>query len=200
MESSHKQTIIEAAKKLGVLRPRDLDRYRIPREALRRLCHQGYLERVGRGLYRLPNISISEHYSLAEVSKRVPNGVICLLSALRFHDLTSQNPFEVWLAIDRKARIPKVEYPSLHIVRFSASALSEGVEQHIVDGVSLSVYNPAKTISDCFKYRNKIGLDVALEALNACWKSRRCSMDELWHFAKICRVQNVMRPYLEMLS
>jgi len=148
----------------------------------------------------LPGTNVSEHRSLAEACKRIPNGVICLLSALRFHELTTQSPLEVWLAIGEKAWRPRVEYPPLRIVRFASAALSAGVEEHRIDGVSVPVFIPAKTVADCFKYRNKIGLDVAIEALRECWRSKRCTMDDLWQYAKICRVQNVMRPYLESLS
>ena len=126
--------------------------------------------------------------------------MVCLLSALRLHDLTTQAPFEVWLAIDNKAGTPKVDYPPLRIVRFSGAALTEGVEEHIVDGVTVRVTGVAKTVADCFKYRNKIGLDVVLEALREAWNANRMTSDEIWHYAKINRVANVMRPYLESLA
>ncbi|MGK7345739.1 MAG: type IV toxin-antitoxin system AbiEi family antitoxin domain-containing protein [Candidatus Nitrospinota bacterium M3_3B_026] len=192
--------VLKLVRKLGVLRPRDLDPYDIPRTSLSRLCATGKLQRIGRGLYVLPNSGATEHHSLAEASKRVPKGVVCLLSALRFHDLTTQAPFEVWLAIGEKAWRPRMEYPPLRIVRFSQAALGAGVEEHQIEGVAVRVYTPAKTIADCFKYRNKIGLDVAIEALKDCWRSRQCAMDDLWHYADICRVRNVMRPYLESLA
>jgi predicted transcriptional regulator of viral defense system len=129
----------------------------------------------------------------------VPHGTVCLLSALRFHELTTQAPFEVWLAINGKARTPQEDILPLRIVYMSGQALSAGVEEHQIEGVPVRVYNPAKTVADCFKYRNKIGLDVALEALRDCWRKRRSTADELWHYAKICRVSNVMRPYLASL-
>jgi predicted transcriptional regulator of viral defense system len=137
---------------------------------------------------------------LAEVARRVPKGVVCLLSALRFHGLTTQAPFEVWLAIENKAIAPKLDYPSLRIVRFSGAALTEGVEEHVVDGVMVRVTGVAKTVADCFKYRNKIGLDVALEALREAWRGKRMTSDDLWRYAKVCRVANVMRPYLDSLA
>lgn len=192
--------VLKLVRKVGVLRPRDLDFYGIPRTNLSRLCATGKLQRIGRGLYVLPNSGATEHHSLAEASKRVPKGVVCLLSALRFHDLTTQAPFEVWLAIGEKAWRPRMEYPPLRIVRFSQAALDTGVEEHQIEGVAVRVYTPAKTVADCFKYRNKIGLDVAIEALKECWRSRRCAMDDLWHYAGVCRVRNVMRPYLESLA
>lgn len=196
--TQHKK-VMELLKKSGVLRPRDLDRHGIPREVLRRLCDRGGVQRVGYGLYRLTTGMVTEHVTLTEVCKQVPSGVVCLVSALRFHNLTTQSPFEIWLAIDVKAYRPKTDLP-VRIVRFSGQALAEGVEVHKVDGVPVRVYNPAKTVADCFKYRNKIGLDVALEALKECRHGNRCSMDDLWRYAKICRVANVMRPYLEAFS
>ena len=189
--------VLEMVEQAGVLRPRDLDAQGIPRIYLSRLCERGYLARVGRGLYVLANTDVSEHHTLAEACKRVPHGVVCLLSALRFHSLTTQSPAEVWLAIGSKAWRPKVDYPRLRLCRFSARALEAGVEEHSVDGVIVRITNPAKTVVDCFKYRNKIGLDVALEALRDCRRQRSCSNDELWHYATICRVANVMRPYME---
>ncbi len=192
--------VLELVKNAGVLRPRDLDTYGIPRIYLSRLLGAGKLQRIGRGLYILPSSNVSEHRSLAEACKRIPKGVVCLLSALRFHELTTQSPFEIWLAIGEKAWRPRVEYPPLRIVRFSSAALEAGMEEHRIEGVIVPVFTPAKTVADCFKYRNKIGLDVAIEALRECWRTRRCTMDDLWQFAKVCRVQNVMRPYLESLS
>jgi predicted transcriptional regulator of viral defense system len=184
----------------GVLRPRELEAHGITREELLRLYRRGLLQRPARGLYMLADAHVTEHHMLAEACKRVPHGVVCLLSALRFHDLTTQAPFEIWLALDPKARHPKADPLPLHVVRFSGPALTEGVEEHEIEGVPVRVYNPAKTVADCFKYRNKIGLDVALEALREAWRERRCTMDELWHYARICRVANVMRPYLEALE
>ena len=197
---TNKDKILYLVREAGVLRPRDLDAHGIPRTYLGRLVAAGKLQRIGRGLYVLPGIDVSEHISLAEACKRVPKGVVCLLSALRFHELTTQAPFEVWLAIGEKAWRPRMDYPPLRIVRFSSAAIESGVEKHQVEGVTISVFAPAKTVADCFKYRNKVGLDVAVEALRDCWRSRRCTMDELWKYAKVCRVQNVMRPYLESIT
>jgi predicted transcriptional regulator of viral defense system len=200
MEISPIEKIIRLARESGIIRPRDLEAYGIPREYLRRLCDKGVLERQSRGIYTLRDAELTEHHSLMQACKRLPKGVVCLLSALRFHGFTTQAPFEIWVAIDRKARLPKVEGVPLHLVRFSGESLTEGVERHGIEGVEVSVYCPAKTVADCFKYRNKIGLDVALEALRECRRERRCTVDDLWRFAKICRVANVMRPYLEALS
>ncbi|HEX6122912.1 MAG TPA: type IV toxin-antitoxin system AbiEi family antitoxin domain-containing protein [Ktedonobacterales bacterium] len=190
---------LQLAREMGVLRARDLARHGIAREYLTRLTQAGLLERTGRGLYVLPDAELTEHHSLAEAAKRVPAGIVCLLSALRFHDLTTQAPFEVWLALPSAARRPRPGAPPLRVVRFSGPALTEGIEEHMIEGVRVRVYNPAKTVADCFKYRNKIGLDVALEALRETWRARRATMDELWHYAEVCRVATVMRPYLESL-
>jgi len=199
-QTTQTDKVLELVRKANILRPRELDPYGIPRTYLSRLCAAGKLQRVGRGLYVLPGSGATEYHSLAEVCKRVPQGVVCLLSALRFHDLTTQSPFEVWLAIGEKSWRPRLEYPPLRIVRFSRTALTAGTEKHQIEGVTVHVYSPAKTVADCFKYRNKIGLDVAIEALRECLRARRCTMDDLWQYADICRVRNVMRPYLESLA
>lgn len=184
----------------ALLRPSDALAHGRSRQYLAQLARKGLLHKVGRGLYALPQRKASEFSSFAEVSSTHPQVLVCLLSALAFHGLTTQAPFEVWIAIGNKARAPLLSYPPLHIARFSGDALTEGVEIHHIEGVPVRVTGVAKTVVDCFKYRNKIGLDVALEALREAWATRRVTMDELWHFGKICRVQNVMRPYLEGLT
>jgi len=188
---------MELAATQGVLRARDLQAMHIPRHVLRTLCARGMLQRIGRGLYLPTSAELTESHSLAEAAKAVPQGVVCLLSALRFHELTTQAPFEVWLAIGEKAWRPRLTFPPLRLVRFSKQTLQAGVEQHSIEGVPVRIYGPAKTVVDCFRYRNKIGLDVALEALRDCRQQRKCSEDELWQYARLCRMQNVMRPYLE---
>jgi len=194
------ERLIELARSRGLIRPCDLAPFGIPRVSLTRAVRSGLLERIGRGLYGLPGREVSAHGLLAEVARRVPKGVVCLLSALRFHGLTTQAPFEVWLAIENKALAPKLDYPPLRIVRFSGKAFTEGVEEHVVDRVTIRITGVAKTVADCFKYRNKIGLDVALEALREVWHERRMSSDDIWRYAKVCRVANVMRPYLDSLT
>ncbi len=200
MSQSKTRQVLELVREAGVVRSRDLRERGIHQEYLRRLENRGLLVRSGRGIYTFSDSDLTENQSLAEACMRVPRGIVCLLSALRFHELTTQAPFEVWLAIDSKARTPKEDIAPLRIVYMSSMALSAGIEEYQVEGVPVRVYNPAKTVADCFKYRNKIGLDVALEALRECWRERRSTMDELWHYAKICRVNNVMRPYLESLT
>lgn len=199
MKTEIREKIIQIVKRLGIVRPRDMDEYGIHRKYIQILNNQGILNRIGRGLYTLPETVPSENRSIAEAGKRVPSGVICLLSALRFHDLTTQSPNEIWMAIDNKARSPKELGIPIRIARFSGKVLTSGIEQHNIEGVTIRVYNPAKTVADCFKFRNKIGLNVALEALRDCYRSRKCTMDDLWKYAKICRVANIMKPYLESL-
>ncbi len=200
MAKSKTEQVLALVRKAGVLRPRDLDSHNIPREYLRLLHNQGLVQRVGWGLYVATGTGVTEHHSLAQACKRVPHAVVCLLSSLRFHGLTTQSPHEVWLAMPEKAWFPKSTNLALRIMRFSGKALTSGIIEHSVEGVTVRVYNPAKTVADCFKYRNKIGLEVALEALRDCWRQRRATMDDLWKYAKICRVANVMRPYLESLT
>jgi len=197
---THAQRILRLTSRRGLLRARDLARDRIPRATLSRLVASGQLTQVSRGLYALPGQTRSGQHQLAEVAARSPLGVFCLLTALRFHQLTTQSPHEVWLAIPNKAHAPKLDYPPLRIVRFSGPSLTEGVESHTVDVAPIRVYSVAKTVADCFKYRNKIGLDVALEALRECRREKRASNDELWRYARLCRVANVMRPYLESIE
>ena len=192
--------VLDLVREIGVIRPRDLEAAGIPGSYLSRLARNGELDRVGRGLYTLADAAPSEHRSLAEVAKRVPRGVVCLLSALRFYELTTQTPFEVWLAIGQKDRTPRPNGARLRIVRFSGEARNSGIEAHIIEGVQVHVYGPAKTVADCFKFRNKIGIDVAVEALRDCLGQRRCTTDELFEYARVCRVSRVMRPYMEALT
>ena len=199
-DSTYEQAVLALAKQRPLLRARDLAKQALPTIVLSRLVAAGKLERVARGVYSLPGRALSEHRSLAEVALRVPRGVICLLSALRVHGIGTQAPFEVWLAIPHRAPIPKLEQPALHAVRMSGPALTEGIDTIAIDGVQVPIFNAAKTVADCFKFRNKIGLDVALEALRDAWSQKKLTMDDLWHFANIDRVANVMRPYLESIA
>jgi len=199
MAGSKVQQILKIVNREGTIRARDLNAYGIERVYLKRMSDRGLIEHVGRGLYSLPNAAPTENHTIAEVAKRVPRGVVCLLSALKFHGLTTQLPFEIWCAIEEKARRPRIDRPMMHFVRFSGLAFEAGVEEHKIEGVTVKIYSPAKTVADCFKYRNKIGIDIAIEALRECRRQRKCSNDELWHYAKICRVANVMKPYLEVI-
>lgn len=192
--------IRKAFKKTTVLRSRELSQAGFNRMQIREALKAGKIERAGRGLYLLPSAEITEHHTLATVSKKVPHGVHCLLTALQYHGITTQSPHEVWLAIGPKDWRPRLDHVKLNVVRFSGPALREGVETHVIEGVPVKIYVPAKTVADCFKYRKKIGLDVALEALREAWRSRRVTMDELGRYARVARVEHVMRPYLESLS
>lgn len=193
------QRVLAMAREKGILRARDLVTAGIPRVVLTRLCRNKRLNRLSRGLYALPEADVTENHSLAEVARRIPHATVCLLSALRFHGLTTQAPFQVWIAIDVKARKPRVKDMSLRIVRFSGKARTYGVEEHLIENVTVRVASAAKTVADCFKYRNKIGLDVALEALRD-YRRVRKSRDDLWQAAKVCRVASVMRPYMEAMA
>jgi predicted transcriptional regulator of viral defense system len=197
--STDQQRVLKLANRRRGLTTRELTAAGVHRQVLSRLVAEGQLERTARGLYRRPDQLPSEHHGLVVASVAVPHGVVCLLSALQFHEIGTQLPSQVWLAVDRRARRPALKYPPLRVVRFSGTALTEGVESHEIEGRTVRVYDVAKTVADCFKYRNKIGLDVALEALREAWRERRVTMDALDRYARICRVQRVMRPYLEAL-
>lgn len=195
-----KERALAVARDRGIVRSRDFEKAGIPRIYLQRLRDEGLLTQPSRGLYALANLEKSAHHSLAEAANVVPSGVIGLLSALQFHGLTTQLPAEVWMLLPPKAWIPRRPPVSLKIARASGEALKAGVEHHIVDRVAIPVTSPAKTVADCFKYRGKVGLDVAIEALRDCLTKKRATRDEIWRYAAIDRVQNVMRPYLEALT
>jgi predicted transcriptional regulator of viral defense system len=198
--TSTEQRIQTLLRRAGTARSRELVAAGISRSELSRRVAAGQLLRVARGLYAMPDYQGGEHSALVAVAKRAPGVVFCLLTALRIHDLTTQAPFEVWIAIGNKGRPPRLDYPPLRTVRFSEAALAAGVETRQVDGAEVRVTSVAKTVADCFKFRNKIGLDVALEALREARRTRKASADELWRYAKINRVTNVMRPYLEAVA
>jgi len=196
------EMILQLAKKQGLITDGEVRAMGIHPQTLKRLVESGKLERVARGRYRLPDpdYELTEHHGLVLASAAAPSGIICLLSALQFHVIGTQLPRQVWMALDRGVRKPAIEYPPLRVVRFSGEALAAGVEEHTLEGQTVRVYNVAKTLADCFKYRNKIGLDVALEALNDAWRERRSEMLDIARYARVCRVWNVMRPYLEAMS
>jgi predicted transcriptional regulator of viral defense system len=197
---NHQDKVLALAHARQLIRARDLEEQGLPRIALTRLVAAGKLVRQGHGTYGLPDDPGSEHRSLAEVAIRAPRGVICLLSALRVHEIGTQAPFEVWLAIPNNMAPPKMDHPAIRAVHMSGPALDEGIEQKVFDGVNVKVFNAAKTVADCFKFRNKIGLEVALEALREGTRQRKFTTDELWRYAGIDRVTAVIRPYLEALS
>lgn len=193
------EKLLRHAREHGFVRPRDLDRLRVPRTVLKRLVDSGLLVRRSRGVYTVPEYEPTEHTDLAAVAKRSPQAIICLLSALRFHELTTQNPFEIWIMIDRTAWRPRIKHPPVRVIRASGAALNEGVDVHDIEDVEVRITSPAKTVADCFKYRSKVGTDVAIEALRDCWRQRKATMDQIYHYAKIDRVANLMRPYMESL-
>ena len=197
---NYKDQIINFARQKKIIRPRDIEKLGIPREYLLRLFKKGKLERIGRGLYTLPDMEVSEQISFSEIAKLVPNSVICLISALNFHNLTTQLPFEVWIAIERGKWRPDITYPPINVTHISGESFSYGIDTHIISGVPVKIYNPAKTIADCFKFRNKVGLEVAVEALRQGWREKKFTMDELWLVSKINRISNVIRPYMEAVT
>lgn len=186
--------------KRKIVRPKDLSSLAGSRSHLSNLARSGRIERIGRGLYRDSSSSISDNETYVELAKRVPLGVLCLSSALRYHELTTENPSEIWLAIERGAWTPKVDFPPVRIAHFSEPAFGFGIEIHPFNGVQLRVYSPAKTVADCFKFRSKIGTETAIQALRATYREKKATMDELWKAAKVCRVSNIIRPYMESLT
>jgi predicted transcriptional regulator of viral defense system len=190
--------LLSLAEKQPVLRARDVARQGIHTGTLTRLAKSGVLEKVGPGRYRLPRTARStEHHDLTVATMAVPRSVVCLISALRFHDIGTQVPAEVWLAVPRGTRVPRVSTPPLRVVNVSTTVFDLGIEEHRIEGQAVRIYSLARTVADCFRFRNKIGLDVALEALTDAWRSKRLNLDELNRIAKKLRVQRVMQPYLE---
>jgi predicted transcriptional regulator of viral defense system len=194
------QRVLTLATQQGLLRASHLQELGIGRVVLTRLTASGKLERVGRGVYRLPGTQGAEHESLATIAVKVPQAVFCLLTALQIHGLTTQLPRQVWIAMPQGSHVPKMDYPPIKMVQFSGEAYAQGIEVVQAEQVALRVYGVAKTVADCFKHRNTVGLDVALEALRQTLNDQRATADDLWRFAKVCRVANVMRPYLEALG
>jgi predicted transcriptional regulator of viral defense system len=200
MLRTSKAQVLQLIEKLGLARPRDLEQQGVSRARLSRLVAEGLVVRQARGIYVAAQHELTEAHTLALVAKRVPEAVFCLFTALRFHGLTTQSAAEVWVALPEKARRPRLDYPDLRVARFSGPALIEGVEEHRVEGVVLRVYSAAKTVADCFKYRNKVGIDVAVEALRDFSRKHRSGATELARFARICRVSRVMQPYLDAIA
>lgn len=197
--SRQEKEVLSLVRRKGVLRPHELGEMGYPRTTLSRLVKKGVLDRVSRGLYRPVDADFTERQTLAEVAKTNPKAVVCLLSALLFHDLTTQLPRKTWLAVENKSWAPRQGPTRLEVVWLTGKAFSEGVEAHNVGGVPVRVYNPAKTVADCFKFRNRIGNDVAVEALRETLRERKATPAEIMRYAKICRVESVIRPYMEAL-
>ncbi len=200
MVQATRSDALAVIRRIGIARPVELEERGVARAQLARLVKAGLVTRQSRGLYTVARHAPTAEHTLAQVAKRVPDGVLCLLTALRFHGLTTQSPAEVWLAVPEKARRPRLDYPRLRIARFSGQAFTEGVEERRAEGVTLRIYSPAKTVADCFKYRHKIGIDVAVEALRDFTRKYRGRATALAHFARVCRVGRIMQPYLDAIS
>ena len=200
MGVSKLEQALELTRSRGVVSSKDFEEQGIPYSYLQRLEQQGILIRSNRGVYTCVEGEITEKHSLVEVCKRVPQGVVCLLSALQFHQLTTQWPWQIWLAIENKAHRPKINFPPVRLIYMSGEAFTSGIEEHSVEGVTVRVFNVAKTVVDCFKYRNKVGKDVAIESLRDYLSEQRGTRSELYRYGEICRVKNVMCPYLDALS
>lgn len=214
--STQKEILLKLIEEKGIITVSDVEQFGIDRKILTRLQRNGQIERIGRGVYLSPGFEFTERLDLASAATRIPHGIVCLLSALVFHQMTTQSPRYVWMAVKWTPTVREDEWPPLRFVRYSGEAFEDGIETHIVSpseeilvkkigeplyknvsGAEVKVYSPAKTIADCFKFRSKIGLDVAIEALRDGLLQKKVTLDELWKHAKVCRVHNVIRPYLE---
>ena len=200
MPRNHATKLLRLAEAQPAVSARELTAAGVPQRVLSRMAARGDLHRVGRGLYTGVKASPSAHQSVIEVTKHAPKAVVCLLSALEIHEVGVQAPFEVWIALPVGTHAPKGTGASIRVTRLSGAAFSEGIETLVLDGAPVRVYSLAKTITDCFKLRSKVGLDVALEALREGWKARKVTMDDLARYAKVNRMTNVMRPYVEALT
>ena len=200
MATTDRARVLALARRRGVITAAAAARAGVHSQQLTRLVADGILERIARGQYRLAGRPVTEYHGLVVAARAVPHGVICLLSALGFHGIGTQLPPEVWVAIERRARSPALKQPPLKVVRYSGAAFTEDVESHRIEGESVRVYSVAKTLADLFKHRNKVGLDVALEALREGWREHRFTMEQLDRAARVCRVERVMRPYVEAVA
>jgi len=204
MMNMHNQNKFEKARSIfrqhgGILRMSEAIHAGIHRKMLYAMLDAGIIEKLCRGLYRLADLPPLGNPDLVSVAMKVPMGVICLISSLSFHEITTQVPHEVYIALRRGTEPPRLKHPPVRIFWFTGEAFTEGIETPKVDGVQLRIYSPEKTVVDCFKYRNKIGLDTAVEALKLYRERKRIKVNELIRYARICRVEKVMRPYLEAL-
>jgi predicted transcriptional regulator of viral defense system len=184
----------------GVIRTTEAIREGVHPRTLYQLRDNGTLERLSRGVYRISERKPLSDPDLVTVSIRVPKGIICLVSALAFHEITTQIPHAISIALEKGAESPRIDYPPVVVYRFSQTSLAAGIEKHEIDGVKIRVYSPEKTIADCFKFRNKIGMDIVLEALRLYRARKKASLQRLLEYARICRVEKVMSPYLEIIA
>lgn len=197
MAATQRTRALNLLKARGMLRLKDFIAENIEPETLARLVRDETIIRPARGLYQLPDTKIDAAYMFAEAAVLVPKGIVCLISALQFHELTLQMPSAIWMAIERSAWRPTISYPPIRFVRFSGWAMTEGVERYPIQSREVPITNPARTVVDCFRYRNKIGLDTAMEGLREGIRHHKCTPDELWRYAKKARIWTVMRPYVE---
>ena len=199
MTSARKKALDIIRHRGGIIRTREALALGIHRRTLYGLRDEGELVPVTRGLYRIEEMEIPAQVHFADVIKRIPKGVICLLSALNLHELTSQMPQQIWIAIDRKARKPKIDYPPIRVFHFSSASFTRGIEMHSIMEQNVRIYNRAKTVIDCFRWKNAVGLDVAIEAAKEYLKRRDSSPSKLMEYARACNVEKFVRPYLEAL-
>lgn len=200
MSSTQRAQVLELLGARSIMRLRDFGAYGIGPETLARLIRDGVVTRPARGLYQLADGAVDARRTLAEAAALVPKGVICLISALQFHGLTLQMPSSVWMAIKRTAWRPRIDYPLIRFVRFSESALNEGIQRHQIEGIDVAITDPARTIVDCFRYRTKIGIDVAIEGLREGLRQRKATSDQLWQYATKARVWSTLKPYVEAIA
>ena len=192
--------VIALAQRNGIVRSGDLKASGIPRAYLTRMVQAGRLEKAGRGIYQLPDKPQSETSGMEIVAAKVPRAVFSLLTSLQFHELTTQLPRQIWITLPQGSHAPKMSYPPIKMIQCNIDLFEAGIEVHRINQVEFRVYGVGRTIVDCFKHRNKVGLDVALEALREALNKKKVSVDELWRFAKMARVTNIIRPYIEALA
>ena len=193
------EQILKLAKEKGIIQANDLEPFGIARNYLYKLCKEGLLIKTARGMYMLPDAPITENQNFIKIAKKIPNAVVCLISALSFHGITTQIPHEIWIAVPRDTWRPSMDYPPLHYTVLTKNVYDFGIQEVNINGTIVKIYSPAKTIADCFKFRNIVGIDVAIEALREVWRSRKATMDELAEAAEVNRVSKIMRPYLEAI-
>ncbi|HLB56362.1 MAG TPA: type IV toxin-antitoxin system AbiEi family antitoxin domain-containing protein [Coxiellaceae bacterium] len=199
MSQTQIQRVLKLFRKTTTIRTSDLKEKDIPYSVLARMVSAGLLQKVSRGLYRQSNTQMSEKEEMVNIALRVPQAIFCLFTALQFHELTTQLPREIWIAMPQGSHKPKIDYPPLQMIQLTKKIYDVGIDTVIVDQVPIRIYNPAKTVVDCFKFRNKIGLDVALEALKDALHQKKVTSDELYYFAKIERVVKIILPYMEAM-
>ena len=198
--ASHIERLLRHLQRSGVVRTRDVEKLGVPRVALQRAVDRGQVVRRARGVYVKPDHAATRHTDIAAVAARTPKAVICLVSALEYHGLTTQVPHAVWIMIQKSSHRPTSKTPALRVVRASGLALNTGVEKHKIEGVVVQVTTPAKTVTDCFRYRDTVGTDVAVEALRDCLRKRKATPSDIFEMAQVDRVARVMRPYLQALT